>query len=131
MHIAARLAIASILATTVSHAHTSGLAEITVVAPRPPKPEEIAGDNVATFIRTHGKPGKRIGQLGRWEKAPCPAAVGLSPAFNEFITTRIQAIENAVHISQQSAQPCKQDVLIVFTTEPQAFLDDVAKNRPR
>lgn len=106
------------------------MAEISVVAPRPATAEEIAGDNIATFVRAHGKPGKRIGQLGRWEKAPCAATVGLSPAFNEYVTTRIQAIENAVHIPQQAAQPCKTNALIVFTTKPQAFLDDVAKNKP-
>jgi hypothetical protein len=104
--------------------------EITVVAPRQPTAEELAGDSVATFIRSHGKPSKRIGQLGRWEKAPCPATVGLSPAFNEYVTTRISAIENAAQIPQPREQPCKQqNVLIVFTPEPQAFLNDVAKNR--
>jgi hypothetical protein len=106
------------------------MAEISVVAARPATAAEIAGDNIATFVRSHGKPGKRIDQLGRWEKAPCAATVGLSPAFNEYVTTRIQAIENAVHIPQQAAQPCKTNALIVFTTKPQAFLDDVAKNKP-
>jgi hypothetical protein len=104
--------------------------EITVVTPRPPTSAELAGDNIATFIRAHGKPGKRIGQLGRWEKSPCPVTVGLPPALNEYVTTRIHAIESAARIPGADTQACQQqNVLIVFTTEPQAFLDDVAKKR--
>jgi hypothetical protein len=104
--------------------------QITVIAPRPPEASQIAGDNVATFIRKHGQPSKRIGQLGRWKEPLCPIAQGLAPSFNDFITARIQAIAAAVHAPQATTQHCDTNVMIVFTTEPQAFLDDVAKRRP-
>jgi len=109
----------------------AGIPEITVVAPRPAEPHEIAGDNVATFIRAHGKPGKRTGQLGRWADAVCLVTEGLTPAFNDFVTTRVRAIATAVHVPQQTTQRCDTNVLIVFTTEPQVFLDDVVKRRPQ
>ena len=109
----------------------AGIPEITVVAPRPAEPHEIAGDNVATFIRAHGKPGKRTGLLGRWADAVCPATEGLTQGFNDFVTTRVNAIAGAVHVPRQTAQRCDTNVLIVFTTEPQAFLDDVVKRRPQ
>jgi hypothetical protein len=108
----------------------TGITQITVVAPRPPEPHEIAGDNVATFIRIHGKPGKRIGQLGRWVEPVCPATQGLTPGFNDFVTARLQAIAAAAHVPQQTSQHCETNILIVFTTEPQVFLDDVARRRP-
>ena len=104
--------------------------ELTVVAPRPPTAEELAGNSVAQFVQSHGKPAKRIGQLGRWDKGPCPATVGLSPAFNDYVTTRILAIETAAAVPQPFDSSCQHhNVLIVFTPEPQKFLDDVANNK--
>jgi hypothetical protein len=104
--------------------------QITVIAPRAPEAREIAGDNVATFVRKHGQPSKRIGQLGRWAQPVCPVTQGLAQSFNDFITARIQAIAAAVHAPQPTTQHCDTNVMIVFTTGPQAFLDDVAKRRP-
>jgi hypothetical protein len=41
--------------------------EVTVVAPRPVTQEQIAGNSVPTFVRSHGNPSFRTGQLSRWE----------------------------------------------------------------
>jgi hypothetical protein len=108
-----------------------GLPEVTVIAPKPPQPNQIAGKNLQTFIRSHGKPGKRTGQLGRWNSAICVSTRGLSEGFNDFVSARVQAIASAVAVHlAQAAQNCTPDVLVIFTTEPQKLMDDVAKRHP-
>jgi hypothetical protein len=37
----------------------------------------------------------------------------------------------AVHVRLRTRQPCKPNVLIIFTTEPQRLMDDVAARKPR
>jgi hypothetical protein len=123
-------AAAALGATSPAPGPAESVPQITVIAPRPPKPQEIAGDNVATFILKHGQPSRRIGQLGRWVQPVCALTQGLAPSFNDFISARIQAISAAVHAPQTTSQRCETNAMIVFTAEPQKFLDDVAKRRP-
>jgi hypothetical protein len=92
-------------ATPPAAAPAGNIPQITVIAPRPPEAREIAGDNVATFIRKHGQPSKRIGLLGRWAEPVCPLTQGLAQSFNDFINARIQAIAAAVHAPQATKQP--------------------------
>jgi len=106
------------------------LAEVTVIAPKPPTPEQIAGDNIPTFIRSHGKPGERTGQLGRWNGGICPKTLGLTQGFNDFVSARVQAIAAAARVPRQTRQSCTPNVYIIFTTEPQQLLDDAAERKP-
>jgi hypothetical protein len=109
-----------------------GIPEVTVIAPKPPTAEQIAGENILTFVRSHGKPGERTGQLGRWKNGVCPRTLGLTPGFNDFVSARVQAIAAAVqmHIPPQSLPTCTPNAYIIFTTEPQKLLDDTAERRP-
>jgi hypothetical protein len=109
-----------------------GIPEVTVVAPKPPTPGQIAGDNISTFIRSHGKPGERTGQLGRWKSGVCPKTLGLAQEFNDFVSARVQAIAAAVqlHIPRQTPATCTPNAYIIFTTEPQRLLDDAAERKP-
>jgi hypothetical protein len=129
-----RLALAAVLFGCLPasgwSASDAALPEVTVVAPKPPTAEQIAGDNVPTFVKSHGKPGKRTGQLGRWDGAPCVSTQGLSRGFTDFVSTRVQAIAATVNQRLRAAERCKPNVLIIFTTEPQKLLDDVVKRRP-
>jgi hypothetical protein len=109
-----------------------GIQEVTVIAPKPPTAEQIAGDNIPAFVRSHGKPGQRTGQLGRWNRGVCPMTLGLSQDFNDYVSARVQAIATAVqgHIPHQALPTCTPNVYIVFTTEPQRLLDDAAARKP-
>lgn len=109
------------------------LAEITVIAARPPTAEELTEKHIASFVRSHGNPGRRLGQLGRWDKALCVSTVGLTPGLNDFVTARVQAIAASVapHLAQAKAGACTPDVYVVFTTEPQTLMNNVAKTQPQ
>ena len=109
------------------------LPEVTVTAPRPPTPQELAGSAVADFIRVHAHPTVVTGQLPRWRIGICPpVTVGLSPRFNDFISARILAIAASVGAPVQEAGKCsRRNVYIVFTTEPQRALDALVKQDPK
>src|SRR5258707_8006580 len=107
------------------------LPEVTVVAPRPVTAEQIAGNSVPTFVRSHGNPSFRTGQLSRWETAICASTMGLPQNFNDFVTTRVQTVAAAIYKPRPAATPCKPNVLAIFTTVPQQLMDDVATKQPQ
>jgi hypothetical protein len=107
------------------------LPEVTVVAPRPAEPQEYAGENVPIFVNSHGKASERSGELSRWNTPLCPSTQGLSKGFDDFVSARVRAVANAVHLPRQTSDHCKPNALIVFTTEPQKFLDDVASKNSK
>jgi hypothetical protein len=104
--------------------------EVTVIAPRPPTAEELAGEAVPKFIASHATPSTVIHQITRWRNRICPVALGLSPAFNAFVTARIAAIAATVGAPYEEGQ-CKHNVEILFTAQPQQVLDQLAKRNAR
>jgi hypothetical protein len=112
-------------------ASASNLPEVTVVAPRPVTAEQIAGNSVPTFVRAHGNPSFRTGQLSRWETAICASTMGLAQSFNDFVTARVQTVAAAIYTQPRAATPCKPNVLVVFTTVPQQLMDNVATKQPQ
>jgi hypothetical protein len=102
--------------------------EVTVIAPRPPTPEELSGEAVPKFIASHATPSIVIYQVMRWRHGICPVTDGLSPAFNAFVSARIVAVAAAVGAPHATEQ-CKHNVEILFATEPQQVLDELVKKR--
>jgi hypothetical protein len=113
------------------------LPEVTVTAPRPPTPEELSGNAVSDFIRTHAAPAVVSGQLARWGGGIgrgvgiCPITVGLSPGFNDFVSARILAVAVSVGAPIQAAERCRHNVYIVFAADPQNTLKQMVKQDPR
>lgn len=100
---------------------------VTVTAPRRPDARQLADEIVPAFVKAHGKPASTTGQLARWRVGICPLTRGLAPAFNAFISARVLAVAAAVGAPTQAAGQCRQNVQIIFTTEPQKVLDDVVE----
>jgi hypothetical protein len=103
--------------------------EVTVIAPRPPTPDELAGEAVQNFIASHATPSTVIHQIMRWRNGICPVANGLTPAFNAFVSARIVAVATTVGAPRAADEKCKHNVEILFTTEPQQVLDELVKKR--
>jgi hypothetical protein len=124
--------IASMSAEAQSVASPS-IPEVTVTAPRPPTPQELAGTAVPDFVRVHAEPAVLTGQLSRWRIGICPpVTVGLSQRFNDFISARILAVAASVGAPVQAREKCsRRNVYIVFTTEPTKALDALVKQDPR
>ena len=109
------------------------LPEVTVNAPRPPTPQELAGEAVPDFVRVHAKAAIVTGQLARWSIPICPMTQGLSPAFNDFVSARILAVAANVGAPHQEGDKCgtRHNVYIFFTSEPKRLLDEVMKKDSR
>jgi hypothetical protein len=104
---------------------------VTVIAPRPPTPEELAGEAVPDFVRAHTAPSTVIHQITRWRDGICPLTRGLESGSNAFVTARIRAIAALVGAPHQDSPDCKANVQILFTLEPQKVLDAVARQDSR
>jgi hypothetical protein len=109
------------------------LPDVTVIAPRPPTAQELAGEAVYQFVRVHAKPALVTGQLARWTSDVCPMIQGLSAAFNDFVSTRILVIARDVGAPHQDEQKCKtrHNVYVFFTSDPKGLLDQVMKQDTR
>lgn len=69
------------------------------------------------------------GKIARWERnSACPVAVGLKPEYLTFITKRMRQVAQEIGAPFNTAAGCAPNLRIVFTTAPQALLDNVRKN---
>jgi hypothetical protein len=57
----------------------------------------------------------------------CPRTLGLDPASNSFVTARIRAVAAYVNAPVQSDPQCKDNVRILFTTDPAVAMNDVVE----
>jgi hypothetical protein len=111
----------------VAAAPPPNLPDVTVSAPRPPTPKELAGEAVPHFVQSHTTPSTVIHQITRWRTGICPLTRGLDAAMNAFVSARIRAVATAVGAPRQESTECKANVQILFTLEPQSVLDEVTQ----
>jgi hypothetical protein len=90
------------------------------------KSREVLGK----FAKAFATPTKLTGKIARWERRVCPVVVGQTPNFTTFITQRIKYIALAAGAPANTEASCTPNIQIVFTTTPQALLDNVRKNDP-
>jgi hypothetical protein len=103
------------------------LQEVTVTAGRLQDHRTLARA-VSGFVASHSAPGARINQIGRWHEPVCPLVTGLQPPGRDFITREIVDVARRVGAPTASVgKKCEVTVEIVFTREPQALLDRIAK----
>jgi len=82
------------------------------------------------FVQSVGTPTRMTGKLARWEDGICPRVLGLGPALGGPIAQRVRDVAKEVGAPVNAQPDCKANIEIVFTTTPQAFLDDILKTRP-
>jgi hypothetical protein len=100
-----------------------GIPDVTVMSPRPPADQELAGDSLHQFVVHHAT--VHYFNIGR--QSICPLTVGLDPAYNAFVTARVRALAVNVGAPVQSDLQCKDNVRIVFTADPQKVMTNVVK----
>lgn len=82
------------------------------------------------FTKAFAAPTKLTDKIARWERRVCPVVVGQNPHFTAYITQRVKYIALAAGASVNAEPSCTPNIEIVFTTTPQALLDNVRKNDP-
>jgi hypothetical protein len=116
---------------SLAHAATPALPDVTVAAPRPPTPEELAGDAVPLFVKVHTTPSTVIHQIARWRNGICPLTRGLDADMNAFVTARIRAVAQTVGAPHDDSATCAPNIQILFTLEPQQLIDALLKHDSR
>jgi hypothetical protein len=124
----------SYYANTSTWPENSEIPAVTVMTPTPPTEQELAGGSLYQFIVHHATvPYVNYvtdRNLARWRGAMqsiCPLTVGLRPGDNAFVTARLRALAAYVGAPVQSDPQCKNNVQIIFTSDPKQAMDDVLK----
>ncbi|HET7084149.1 MAG TPA: hypothetical protein VFI23_05220 [Rhizomicrobium sp.] len=112
-------------------------------APEKPAADNLAVENVIVteprlrseravnnFIITHAAPTPFLGKIARWKAGICPVTVGMPDRFNLYITQRIIRVAMAAGAPLDSNEPCRPNVAVLATPEPQKLLDFVRTKRP-
>jgi hypothetical protein len=81
---------------------------------------------IEKFVESFAAPTRMTGRLARWQNGVCPVVVGLKPDFLKFIAQRVRSVAADAGAPVADA-PCKPNIEIVFTTTPQALIDNVRK----
>jgi len=102
------------------------LSGVTVTAPQKADP---LVDPTTQFVRQHLPESPFSEQYPRFHDPICIKVQGLPLEFDTFIERRIVEIAAEVHAPLAKTVDCTANVHVIFSTEPQAQLEDVAKRR--
>jgi hypothetical protein len=119
------LAFAALLPVSAA-AQPSRTEQVIVTAPKQVPPEIIT-----RFIENFAAPTTVLGKLSRWERPICPVAVGLRPEAIRFILQRLRDNARKAGAPVNDKANCRANIEIVFTTTPQALLDNVRAKHVR
>jgi hypothetical protein len=76
-------------------------------------------------VHSQARPGiGPVKQITQWGDPICPSTMGLTQAFDDFVSKRIEAVAERVG-APGKARCGDANVLVVFTTKPQQLMDDV------
>jgi hypothetical protein len=107
-------------------AENTAVAPITVEAA--PKPKVIQQQSHLFVEKYAATPNAEVDQIGRWRDPVCVQVEGLVPAQGGLVKARVEEVAQAVGLPKTRAG-CNANVEIVFTNQPQALMDSVAKRR--
>ena len=93
--------------------------------------ERIPAEVVRAFVQSYAHiVSSSLEKITRWKKPICVGADGLSAEeLNQFVTNRVQRIATKAGVPVLTF-PCRINVEIVFTSDPQGFLDKVRVEGP-
>src|SRR4051812_40446024 len=79
------------------------------------------------FLRGFVAPAPRSGKLARWHRRICPLVVGQDSHAAAFIAQRIKYVALAAGAPVDTKASCTPNLEVIFTTTPQALLDNVRR----
>ena len=93
-------------------------------APGPVKSQKETRD----FVQSYAGLSPAIDQIPRWHAPICISVAGLAPDQAARVASRIKEVGEGVGM-HTLPDGCKANIEVVFTDQPQAFMDQVAKTR--
>jgi len=80
---------------------------------------------VTKFVGSMTVPTRTADKIARWKQGICPLTAGLRPEAVKFVTRRVKDVAAQVGAPVNDRENCKPNIEIIFTTTPQALLDNV------
>lgn len=108
---------------------SSTLTEVIVQATKPLNKRTLTRA-ARKFAQSHESLNPRSAQISHWVTPVCPVTRGLEPRYDEYVSHRILTVAHEVGAPSSTAKHCRANVWIVFTRDPQAQLDRVARKWP-
>lgn len=113
-------------------------------APKPPAPVQQpapgAADDVtvtgareqaiAKFVETRAAATRFAGKIARWQARICPKVYGIPDNYAKFVVTKLNEVAKEAGAKTNVDPACKINIQIVFTTSPQALMDNIRKEHP-
>jgi hypothetical protein len=103
-------------------------------AQTPPESVTVTGTKsrevLQGFVHSFAAPARLTGKMARWGEGICPVAVGVRPEFVKFINRRLKEVAARVGAPVSERASCRTNIEIIFTTTPQALLDNVRRKQP-
>ena len=127
------IAMVAVLGQPAAMAQTAGgtrlvsglpVESVTVVNVRPSQ------ETIKSFVEKRAAPTRTLGKMARWTDRICPSVTGLGDKYAKYIVQRIRDIAQAVDAPLNSDAACHPNIDVVFTTAPQAFMDNIRKQQP-
>jgi len=104
----------------------SNLSGVTVTPS--PKADPLV-DPAREFVRQHLPESAFSEQYPRFRDAICVKVQGLPDEFNAFVAKRIVEMAHHVKAPVAAATDCTPNVQVIFTPQPQAQIDDIARRK--
>jgi len=101
-------------------------------APAPPVESIVvtgaSSQAVNHFVQAASTPTHIIGKVARWEMPICPVAVGLPDDVTALVVKRVKDVAAQAHVPVSANPVCAPNIVIAFTSTPQALLDSIRKD---
>ena len=120
------LVLACALVASAEPAPPSPPIESVIVTAPAQRPE----DALNQFIISHAAATPLLNKIARWKAGVCPLTIGLPDKFNTFITQRIIRMAMMAGAPLDHHEPCRPNLLVLATDQPQGLLDFVRAKRP-
>jgi hypothetical protein len=102
----------------------ASVSPLTVQGAAPPK---TIREQAWTFAKLYTMGGAKLDLIGRWREPICVQVVNLTPEQAAMVQARIEEVARGVGVKIMKPG-CRSNIQVVMTTQPQAFMDQVAKN---
>lgn len=100
--------------------------------PAAPPAESVIVDGarsgaVNRFVLAAAMPTHIAGKMARWEVPICPFALGMPGEAVTRVVERVKSVATQSGVQVSSNPDCKPNIVIAFTSTPQALLDNIRK----
>ena len=87
-------------------------------------------DTIRNFVETRSVPTHALNRMALWTLKICPLTVGLGDKYAQYVNQRIRQVAAAVGAPVDPDPACRPNVEVVFTTTPQALMNNIRKTDP-